>query len=250
MLPTIKYLIKFGSHENMVSLLDGKVYLKNLAYFINREQEDENQIVGDALEGKCQILDVKISISDPNTNEKITQLSSKRLVFDYRMGKYPVYCTFLFDERNRLQGERENAELDGKQRIIARYGFSESQKKEMATFGDSAVLIKNVSEFINRIKKAAAMQGIEVVYGAVSYYKDNELEHLKQVMENPSAVVFWKRKRYENQKEFRFLLNKEIENHMVLDIGDIRDIAALLPSEVLLNGNINVVISQSSDDDI
>ena len=43
----VRYLIKFGSEKNMKSLLDGKVFMHNLQYYINLEKEKGDQITGD-----------------------------------------------------------------------------------------------------------------------------------------------------------------------------------------------------------
>ena len=70
------------------------------------------------------------------------------------------YLNMLNDEEPQVPKE------DGDPYTILRYGFTEDQKKEMATFGDSAVFIKNVDEFIHRVRKAAEAKvsgaGIEV----------------------------------------------------------------------------------------
>lgn len=237
----VRYLIKFGSEKNMKSLLDGKVFMHNLQYYINLEKEKGDQITGDEYEGKLPVVNVTLSIRNPDTHEEITQISCGKASFDFGMSKYPVYCTLMFDHRNMLNDEEPQVPKEGGDPYtILRYGFTEDQKKEMATFGDSAVFIKNVDEFIHRVRKAAEAKGIQVGYGPVSYYHDNELKHHKQVMEQHGAAPLWKRDRYKNQQEYRIYLDTEIDDSMILEIGDIRDIAELLPTTVLLDSELCV----------
>lgn len=98
----VRYLIKFGSEKNMKSLLDGKVFMHNLQYYINLEKEKGDQITGDEYEGKLPVVNVTLSIRNPDTHEEITQISCGKASFDFGMSKYPVYCTLMFDHRNML----------------------------------------------------------------------------------------------------------------------------------------------------
>ena len=65
----VRYLIKFGSEKNMKSLLDGKVFMHNLQYYINLEKEKGDQITGDEYEGKLPVVNVTLSIRNPDTHE-------------------------------------------------------------------------------------------------------------------------------------------------------------------------------------
>ena len=89
----VRYLIKFGSEKNMKSLLDGKVFMHNLQYYINLEKEKGDQITGDEYEGKLPVVNVTLSIRNPDTHEEITQISCGKASFHFGMSKYPVYSS-------------------------------------------------------------------------------------------------------------------------------------------------------------
>ena len=222
-----------------MSLLDGKVFMHNLQYYINLEQEKGDRTAGDRYEGKLPVANMTLLISDPDTNKEIIRIPGRDALFDFGMSKFPVYCIMALDSRNLIKDESE--QIKENENVCARYGFSDSQKKEMSTFGNSAVVIKNVDKFIYRIKKAAEKQKIQVGYGMVRYYQgDNMLEHQSQVLEQHGTALFWKREKYKNQQEYRICLKTEIDDHMILDIGSIRDIAELFETQELLDGEFCV----------
>ena len=145
----------------------------------------------------------------------------------------------MFDNGNRLlDTEKAPVDENGEMYATLNYGFSEEQRKEMQSFGDTAVIITNVSEFIRRVSESAKLIGAQLGYGPVNYYRDNEKTHQMQVMEQHGAAPLWKRERYSNQREYRFYLDKETDDFLILDIGDIHDISVSMNAVDLLNGMI------------
>ena len=61
--------------------------------------------------------------------------------------------------------------------------------------------------------------------GNVRYFDGNDLEYFQDVKGEPVHTAFWKRKKYSYQQEFRILIDKSIEDHYILNIGDISDIS-------------------------
>ena len=91
-------------------------------------------------------------------------------------------------------------------------------------FGDYAVVVFDVPEYINRVKKAARSRNYETWLGRVTYY-DPALG-LPDVPLDES-VAFFKRDQFAHQKEFRLAFNTLTVdfNPITVNVGDISDIA-------------------------
>ena len=95
--------------------------------------------------------------------------------------------------------------------------------------GEYTVVIKGVSEFIERINKACADMGYDGRGDLVKYYnKDRD----NVGIDRPDSlhdvdVAFYKSERYSYQQEYRVALTRvDGRDHVDLNIGSIRDIAA------------------------
>ena len=91
-------------------------------------------------------------------------------------------------------------------------------------FGNYAVVVFDVPEFIKRVSKAAFSHLYKVRPGRVTYY-DSRFG-LPDIPLNES-VAFFKRNQYAHQKEFRLVFNTNTIgcDPVTLNIGDISDIS-------------------------
>ncbi|MFD2034488.1 hypothetical protein ACFSKL_06780 [Belliella marina] len=94
--------------------------------------------------------------------------------------------------------------------------------KKILEFGDYALLIKP-REFVEKVLKIAKH---EIKYGLASYYKTPTIP----LSLNP----FSKREEFKYQNEFRFVINSSSKEPIKIKIGDISDIATMIPTETLL----------------
>lgn len=116
-------------------------------------------------------------------------------------------------------------------------------EEKLKKFGDSGLWIKNMNEFIKRIEKAASIENYSIMMDNVIYYDDSEdlpLEVMESSVEK-QTFAFCKRRRFDYQNEYRFVINKAIdelpnEDHMILNIGDIGDIAQKVILQELIDG--------------
>ena len=111
------------------------------------------------------------------------------------------------------------------------------------TLGEYAVVVKDVTEFIKRMKAAAQAQNYRLAHGRVTYY-DPDTFH-GQFRDGES--VFWKQNQFRHQREFRFALNTGLisDSPLILEIGDISDItmslrSAELNGETFLGGDMKL----------
>lgn len=96
---------------------------------------------------------------------------------------------------------------------------------------DTALIILNVPEYFERLKKINNIYFNYVYYVAETPTETEETNHLH--------FLFYKRINYKNQKEFRIALpDIQVENPVNINIGSISDIAFEVPMSKLKNGII------------
>ncbi|MBW3469036.1 hypothetical protein [Arthrospiribacter ruber] len=94
--------------------------------------------------------------------------------------------------------------------------------KRILEFGDYALIIKP-REFLEKVIKASKY---EIKYGPAVYYRTPTIP----LSLNP----FSKREEFKYQNEFRFVINSSSKDPIKIKIGDISDIATMIPTETLL----------------
>ena len=165
-----------------------------------------------------------------DSNEFITQFNAPIATMNLGYKKSPVFCMFILDYRNTT-----STALNGDELTI-RFDFSDEQKRKLVNFGDSALVIKDHEEFFARMKKGLNDAGISYIRDRVKYYEGNTLEHVQDIQDNNARIGFWKRKKYEYQQEYRFLaFDTMIDDHEIIEIGNLSDISQLESREVILN---------------
>lgn len=221
-------LIKFQDADKIKSLQAGKIYAKTLGYYRKREEETGDCEVGDKYEAMIHINEATIYFPDTGetvaVNDDLLKTSESN---DF------VFCMF---------GINPSTE---------KFKFTDEQKEKMLSFGDTALLILDQDEFINRVKNAAEKAGYKVYFKPVQYYDPtidggNMLISLLGGMWN---IAFWKRDSYAYQQEVRFVFAPGDENtdHIELDIGDISDISTIIPAKSVLSAIAEKVISSETE---
>ena len=209
-------LIKFQSADRIESLRSGKIYAKNLGYYRNLERTSGDADIGDQNEGMLPV--VNATIENQETGERL-DLTDTRL--ETSESNDFVFCIF-----------KSNPQMNGMR-------FTAAQKARMLTFGDTALLILDPDEFVNRVTQAATDQGFEVHYDSVKYYdpEHDNARMLVSLLEGMWNIAFWKRNRYAYQQEARFVFtpgNDSID-HIELDVGDLHDITEVFKASDVLN---------------
>ena len=195
----------FEKEEYLEQFLHGKLYLNNLQYF--RESEKHPSRV-DPYEGSIW-LNAGIQLTSVYTGEKI--IIPKRDLDDIQMytnltKHVNLFCMCKIYIPEHVKG--------GKQRI--------SIPNEILVFGKYGVLINHFTEFTNRIKAAIIKNGhYKMGLGHVRY-NDRSPED-----PNSPKTLFHKREMYKYQNEYRIavLTAPEKHDHLMLEIGDLGDIA-------------------------
>ena len=213
-------IVKFQNKEIIEKIQSGKMYLKNLEWFREKERQTGDMTIGDLLEGMLHISEGYMQIYDsdgkviecvPLTDSALTTSFSNAFVF---------CATDIFPNESG-------------------HVFADNQKPVFKEFGDTALVIENKGEFIKRIYKAAKELGYEVFYSVVNYYNKDEdnANMLISLLHGMHNIAFWKRDTYKVQQEFRIVLWKTDANkdYIEFDIGDISDISKVISIEEALS---------------
>ncbi|KHJ52718.1 hypothetical protein PZ78_00750 [Vreelandella venusta] len=174
-------------------------------YFVTVEKSDV--LRADANEGVDETWQFKkISIQDKSG--KWVEIGGAQSPLMYRHGDQKsrnILCMYMFTDKADFEFDSRN--LD---------------------FGDTAVIITDLKEFLRRFKLAADNIGKRLWHGPIQYV-DKSYYH-------GQMGPFRKFSDYEYQSEFRFVLFGESgapSLSMKFSIGDIRDIARTVPSSLL-----------------
>ena len=197
-------------------LLDGKLYLNRLSYFKKIEEEleanrnDGNEgVLGWFQPGKGQFIINGYEIPQEDLSGPISvQLNS--------YNNLNVFCVHAAHS-----GEFQTLTQESLPAFKKHLQISD----ECLKLGNYAVIIRNVGEFVLRIKQAVQRNGYIVSSKLVDYYNPKEFHG--SFYENDA--VFKKRDEYKHQSEYRFCINTGTigENAIILEIGNIRDIAEI-----------------------
>lgn len=109
-----------------------------------------------------------------------------------------------------------------KDKKVLEVEFDES----MISFGDSALIITNVNDFLTRVKQELEQMNLKFKWGIVDYYNSEERSVKK-------LNIFKKSLEFQNQNEFRIFVENPINEPIKIKIGSINKISIIVKSESL-----------------
>lgn len=210
-------LIKFQSKDRINDFRRGIIYMKSLEYYRKREEETGENTLGDRFEAMVHANDGFIIIPELGICEKL----SDNLLNTSFSNSY-VFCMLSLP-------------LD-----TNTFTFDDVQKEKIADFGDTALLITDRVEFLNRVQKAIMREGLKGYHGMVNYY-DESLDCVEYwmslIQHGMKQAAFWKRQMYSYQQEYRLLIEQPPteKDYYILNIGPIEDISVVLDTKQALN---------------
>lgn len=211
-------LIKFQKAEIIEKLQHGQFYVKTLDYYRKLEQETGDADIGDAFEAMLPVDDVFVLCHELGVNHIDHGFLRTEESDDF------VFCMF------------------SPQTISDSFEFTDNQKEKMGVLGDTALVILDREEFKRRVFTSIESRGYEVYYSQVYYFEENKtnLDFYISLLHGMWNIAFWKRMRYSYQSEGRFVIrpNRQVEDHIIFEIGDISDISIVITLEQALNGII------------
>lgn len=229
----IGYLVKFVESERVESFLDGEVYFSPLKYFVDMENSQGDNKIGDAYEGSVvynvkpedkiwiQLLD-----KDGNPNGKSVRVEPNK--------ETKVVVGLKDDEKEKLGvasffylslDDMEPTDFESDEEDISAFSLSSDNLNLLQDFNEEderiPIVILDINKFIEK------MQNTIAYHGAVTYYDSSNIESaLKASSENSILSSFKKRKEYSGQKEYRFEEWLDTSGKgQAIQLGDLRSIA-------------------------
>jgi len=204
-------LIKFGSHKNMLKLMnDGE-----LRFSLSKEYNDliNEKQRGDLYEGAEKIINsqvLKIETKHPTLGnyafKPVVGKLSKLMQFNYY---YLTYSLYSISPRNFI--DKNEHKID----------------KEHLKFGDTAIFITKPLEFLNAITSQLKKEKLE--------YEMNFIEYLNYEKEGEIEInPFNKKSEHSHQMEFRIIIKNINNTPQFLRIGSIAKYASLVTSQSMI----------------
>lgn len=183
--------------------------MKPLAFHIENEQNFPGKGVGDSEEGvMTKFENAKMLINGQVVGTSVNGTISSNT-------SNPIFCSSLVA-----------FELDGNNRVVYH-----PDKRMISDFTDGnekkyGVLLIQFKDFFQKIEKRCKELNISWL-GRSVIYTDDSLKRFGYENGYYIPPAFYKRKKYEYQKEVRVLLYEDVSDYYILDIGDISEISRL-----------------------
>ena len=196
-------LLKVQKMKFLEEIQCGKLYMKPLYFHRINEREG----AGDPTEGILADFDDALLEIDGIT---IADVKNCKL---YVLGDRPIFCCFSV-EFERISEREYTCTVD---------------KKLLAEFTDDTddygIIIIKRDSLRQRISEALEAQSLSGFFDDVDYTDEKQLYNGDDLYK----TAFRKRTKFKHQHECRLLVNKSIEDHFILDVGDLRDISMIIP---------------------
>jgi hypothetical protein len=200
--------LKFGTYEHMVDLYEnGTIYMNSIQFF--RTFEDE-KLRSDKFEGASSIRNLPSGTFEIKELNYAGEYISIQLFESYKevLGNiYSMYCISSYHISDPIEFKVDSRNL---------------------AFGEACVMIENNPEFLRRITDKLEELGLKSRHDLVDYYDVNT--------KNGRLTLFDKPKEYEFQNEFRFYVERDSIEPLVIQIGSLRDIAKLHSTRNIIDG--------------
>jgi hypothetical protein len=151
--------------------------------------------------------DIKFEIWPVDNPEKITRIKAKKILKQINSPIGNLFCLYSLD----MSMMEENKEI----RIDARL------KKN----SDAFLIIKDVPQFLQRLRKALDEKG--------GYWEHHMVEYIDFSNYYGERTFFQKDKTYEYQNEFRLFIEHGKDEPISISVGDISDISIKFSCSIL-----------------
>lgn len=212
-------LFKIVEKQYKEDLLQGKLYMNTLQYFVDLEKNTGKQGVGDVREASLiNIKKHKLFLQiDGGERQEIEIGPPPGIIYDQVALMHPVFC---------MVGKKY-VQIRNANNVYECIIYLDRELLDVFTNGNDAdycvVMIYNTIDFLQRVENTINSIGETVKVGPITY-RDMSLPRI----ENGGIVLddtFTKDIKFRIQSEYRIELFKQCTEPYVLNVGDIRDIA-------------------------
>ncbi len=232
---TIFFLIKFFDNaEYAREFVHGRLHVKRLSWFKRHEGSDDSNRAGriDQNEGTVSWMQPGkgvLTLNDMIIRDAQIQIQKSWL------DDLHVFClhgAHSGDLNLAMLARDNNVEVLRQQLLVP---------EECVSLGKYAVVVTDVGNFVGRVDTKLRSTGYRFNRRLVEYYDPDGFHGTFKDGES----VFWKQKRFEFQREFRYAINTGTvgDGALNLDVGDLSDVTLCLNSmelngEKLFGGNL------------
>jgi hypothetical protein len=227
------FYIKFTREEKWAKdILKGKLFMNKVDYYRKLELNSGIKGQGDSSELKAKIIPLEIKLESKDTNVAIP-LKVKSLEFELDEDKNkPVFCiTGLTIDDMIIDSYCENSV---KLKIPYKKEEADLLRKE---FGEYVVIL-NPKQFEENISNTLNNEGIGWIFGKVKYTGKNSFERIEAFSNSTPKRFLYKDLEFQHQKEYRLVLDENIENNKIISIGNLGDGGSLQRIEDFLTAKI------------
>lgn len=192
-------LVKLLPQKFVEDFVNGSLYLNTCAYFSELDQSDV--VRSDPHDGAMEARQVlEVAIQDPTGNWiPIGGVQNPIMFCSDEISNLNILCFYTLTHRRGNAFDDRNLE-----------------------FGNVAVFISNLPEFIQRVRRAAALSNWSVAQGPVEY--------VERKTHDGVIGPFRKFQDYSYQSEFRFVFTTGKRAPVRLEVGSLRDIVYVTSS--------------------
>ncbi|MDE2982915.1 MAG: hypothetical protein OXU74_17120 [Gemmatimonadota bacterium] len=237
-------LVKFCERRDYANdLLDGRLHCNRVRCI---QKLDNASLRGDRDEGAIllgrSVDEVQVFMRLEQPGEEWQQLEGLAEVPRLRYDPIPdlnLFCMSVF--QTPYEGEPTSEIVDRIRQMIV------DSLPMCSKLGGHAVVISDSREFVRRVRAASDEAGYQHWHHLVDYYDEFPADY-HSWEQGSVKPLFLKHREFELQREVRLVLDTGTrgENHISLNIGDIRDIAIYVPTASLAgisvrNGELGVL---------
>lgn len=134
---------------------------------------------------------------------------------------WPIFCTYAVNSRGFEHGVSAET-LKNFKTVLQLH-------ERCYGLGSHVVVLRDMPQFLDKVNAAIRKTGMRGSAGLIDYYDEASYHGAF----DPKRIPFHKSKRYEDQREFRIVIQhpQEVSAPFILEIGDISDIAMLTTSQ-------------------
>ncbi|MDA1660372.1 hypothetical protein PDK35_10390 [Bacillus cereus group sp. TH153LC] len=218
------FLFKCVRKEFTESTLDGNFHFARNSYFKDLEERQIDKGIGDKREG------VWSELIDPQTSKFVITVDGEKFPINFERAVFrqeheklkdcPICCFVMLSAKNDMEFDGETGKVNLKPEI------EEKLAEQFA--GRDLIFLGDFGELITRINTACKKDGLHMLRGTIKYYDDKTEPHplsQEEFKKFPPKALLYKQKFFEYQKEYRFILTQPQDKDILLNVGNIRDIA-------------------------
>ena len=240
----VLFLVKFFKEEaHAADFLAGKIYCNTLGTF-RKMEEDSDSARSDSNEGTTMWLQSStVRITIDNEMDISADLAAPVQMQMHWLDELNIFCMYA--------GHTDRSDVRYSTNMDAETLRQELEIPEACfALGDHAVVVLNVSEFIQKMESAAERMNYRLRRELVQYYDPDTFHGTFDGLD----AAFWKQNSHSAEQEFRFVIDKGYDGEfpLCLHVGDLTDITLRLPAPGLngpefLGGNMSLL--HLSEDD-